>query len=80
MVAGVGREMSAMIGRDQVKGKLFWPKQLRVDDGTRAICSSRGRGHVHPLGPCFLCFFFFLVLGPFAPQVLTSEQERLDGD
>jgi len=33
-------EMSAMIGRDEVKRRLFWPKQLRADDGVEVEFSA----------------------------------------
>jgi len=36
----VRREMSAMIGRDEVKRRLFWPKQLRADDGVEVEFSA----------------------------------------
>jgi len=33
-------EMSAMIGRDEVNRRLFWPKQLRGDDGVEVEFSA----------------------------------------
>jgi hypothetical protein len=56
-----------MIGRDEVKRRLFWPKQLRVDDGGRVLSSGRQQdGSCPPFGALL---FFLLVLHSFPPAL-----------